>query len=750
MKKIIKLLAFMLIAGLVIVACKDNFSEQDFINNQTKNKTVQDSLNATALNKAGQLLSYTLQVLDDKLPVAGVAVTMTNPPTGTATATLTGTTDASGFVQFKNVQIGANTFIISKTGYYSATFIVDFGTISNGVNYTIVNNVVIPVKKTASNQVPIFPSATGGSTATIKGNVTIETDLTNTTPEIPQGLVLKANLASVVGAGIGGNGGSTTNGQGTVNTYFFNTNAIGTATVDNTTGAYSMIVPAGADGRNLTMIYPVITANQKVGFNRLNGVITNSQISSTVPAVYGPSSLVGVYDNVPSVSGVIATYSPAPPAPGSGLKATYTVVPRALGTGSISAGSNIVNRGQIFYQLTNRGSGYNSFPGVTFSGGGASTQATATVQLSGIATGITFTNAGSGYTGTVTLTLQATDGTSNFNVTSFNQAVGAVATGLSSANVTLPTTGLGFTSSNPFLTGFLSSSFSFKWVVSGGGAGTGATATSTVSCSVEAVNIATGGTGYTSAPTIVIAAPGSGTTATLALLDFGTQWTIALDNSANTSPYKVLPNDVELTFNNIQSGNFTDNNITDQFGNFYGSIYDNLTISGGNVVFYDPTRTYRTNDFSQAQPTFIVTPSISIPAIARVDVDSNLGGALFGQVTNLSLTQSGQGYDVPPTVAIAAVTGATGSGAKADITQSINYDSFTKTYFVNSGGVITNPGSGYQPFLNMYGAYGAYGVGLGSTTAVQFSASTSVTVKTGDVAIVDVFYGTGLKKQKIN
>jgi hypothetical protein len=750
MKKIIKLLAFMLIAGLVIVACKDNFSEQDFINNQTKNKTVQDSLNATALNKAGQLLSYTLQILEDKLPVAGVAVVMTNPPAGTATATLTATTDASGFVQFKNVQIGANTFIISKTGYYSATFIVDFGTVQQGVNYTIINNAVVPIKKTASSQVPIFASATGGATATIKGNVTIETDLTNTTPEIPQGLVLKANLSGVSGAPVGGNGGATGSGQATVTTYFFNTNAIGTATVDNATGAYTMVVPAGADGRTLTMIYPVISANQKVGFNRLNGVVTNSQISSTVPAIYGPSSLVGFYDNVPSVSGVTATYSPAPPAPGSGLKATYTVVPRALGTGSISAGSNIVNRGQIFYQLTNRGSGYNSFPGVTFSGGGASTQATATVQLSGIATGITFTNAGSGYTGTVTLTLQATDGTSSFTVTSFTQPVGAVATGLSSANVTLPTTGAGFTASNPFLTGFLSSSFSFKWVVSGGGAGTGATATSTVSCAVEAVNIATGGTGYTSAPTIAIAAPGSGTTATLALLDFGTQWTIALDNSANTSPYKVLPNNVELTFNNIQSGNFTDSDITDQFGNSYGSIYNNLAISGGNVVFYDPTRTYRTADFSQAQPTFIVTPSISIPAIARVDVDSNLGGALFGQVTNLSLTQPGEGYDVPPTVAIAAVTGATGSGAKADITQSISYDSFTKTYFVNSGGVITNPGTGYQPFLNMYGAYGAYGVGLGSTTAVQFSASTSVTVKTGDVAIVDVFYGTGLKKQKIN
>jgi hypothetical protein len=767
MKKIVQIITLTVIAATVIIACKDNFSEQDFLNSQNKQKTLQDSLNAKALNDAGQLLSYTLQVLDDKTPVTGVAVTMTNPPKGTATATLTATTDATGTVQFKNVQIGANTFIISKTGYYPATFIVDFGPIQNGINYTIVNGSVVPVKKSASNQVPIFASAsgTGSSTATIRGNVTIETNLTNTTPEIPQGLVLKANLSGITN-GLGGNGGGTANGQGTIVQYFFNTNAIGTATVDNTTGAYSMVVPAGADGRTITMIYPVISANQIVGFNRLNGVTTNAQISSTVPAIYGPSSLVGSYDAVPSVSGVTATFSPAaPPAPGSGLKFNFTPVPRSFPTGfSFPAYSSTVSLGgNTILQMTNRGSGYTASPAVTFSGGGSpTTQATATTSIGGTAT-LSITNGGSNYTGTVTFTLQHTNnGGTTFsttfdaigNVVSFNANVGASPVALSSSNVIVPTTGPGFGIGNLASTGSIGgvNGFGvngFRWVITGGGAGTGATATASLANGfVEGINITAGGTGYTSTPTITIAAGGT-STAALSVIEFGTQWNVALDNSAIT-PYSVTPANIQFAFTSPNFGNSLNSSVVDQFLSSTG-INNAITVSGGNVVFNDLTRTYTTSSFSQSAPVAQITPSLSIPALANVTVGSTLGSPNFGQITSVSsASQNGRGYNVLPTLAITPVAGTTGSGAVAQISQNVSFNSNTKEYTWNGNTTVTNPGSGYQPFVNMYWAFGPYGLGAGSTAGVPFSGTVSIPVRTGDVVVVDVSYGTGQKKQNIN
>ncbi len=792
MKNLIKPLLFIFLLGAALVACKDNFSEQDLLTYQANALSKKDSLNAAkqvaAMNDAGLLLSYTLQVLDDKTPISGVAVTMTNQSTTAGTAT--GTTDANGFATFKSVQIGANTVVISKTGYYAATFIVDFGTPTAGVNYTTTTNTVtgvvtvIPIKKTASNQVPLFASGSGStSTATIKGTVTIETDLTNSTPEIPQGLTIKANLASVTGNSVAGNGSSTgsgTSNQSTITTYFFNTNAIGTATVDNTTGAYSMIVPAGADGRTLTMIYPVVNANQKIGFNKLNGVVGTAQISSTVPAVFGPSTIIGnaTYDAIPSISGVAATFSPsAPPAAGSGLSGKFTPWPRTLGsTGVINSGGDLATPTQwsnVTYQLTNRGAGYSTSPTVTLTGGGATTQAVLTTSLSGTLINFTITNGGTNYTGNVVFTLQQSiDGTNWYNVydlngngVNFSKDVGTTATSLSSVTIPLPTTGTGFSTNQPFYTSYWGSTLgfaitNFRLVISGGGSGSGAIAAPTVSCSVDQVRIVSAGSGYTAAPTISIAAPGSGTQAVLSILEFGTQWTVAMDNSGSNSSYKVLPSNVQLVFNTLNAGTFTGNTIFDQFGTNYGSIINNLTVSSGNVVFQDQLKTYYTSSYSQSTPSLLVTASTAQPALANITVNSTLGGAAYGQITTFNVSQQGLGYDVIPTVTVAPITGLTGSSAKIDLTSLISFNSTSKTYSVNTGNAtISAAGSSYQPFANMYYTYynnlnNVSGITSGNYSApgsaVPFIGPTTVTVKTGDVQVYDIYYGTGAKKQNVN
>ena len=764
MKQFSKYFALLAIVAFVVIACQDNFSEADFVASQLKNRNKQDSIaiakQIEGLNAAGQLLSYTLQVLDDKLPVSGVAVVMSNPPPGSTTSTLTATTDANGFATFKNVQIGANTFIVSKTGYYSATFIVDFGTPTSGIHYQVVSNngiqTIIPIKKTASNQVPIFASAAGGATAIIRGNVTIESDLTNTTAEIPQNITIKANLSQILGSNAGGNANGTSQGSANLSqimSYFFNTNAIGTATVDNTTGAYSMVVPAGADGRQLTLIVPTVSLNQKIGFTRLNGQPVATQIG-TVPAVFGPVSLAGTYDNIPQLQGAIATF-PAPPAPGSGFKFAYTAVPRGLPT-TLSSNQGVqFTIGNITAQLTSKGSGYSASPTVTITGGGASTQATANTTLQGIATGIAITAAGTGYSGTVFYQLQqSTDGGSSFsNVPSVFFSRDAGNTPAPLAAPTLPTTGAGFEASNPF--GTLGGVTNFRWLITNTSpfganpAGSGATASATVSATVNTVQILTPGTGYTSAPTITIAAPTSGTTATFVIQEFQTQWNIALDNSANTTPYRVLPAGINMVFSYLTSGAQTLNTVVDQFGNGTSAVIGTLTVSGGNIVFQDPSRTYQTSAFSQNPPNTVVIPSVSTPASALVAVNNNFGSAAFGQVTGLSNIVVGAGYDAPVTVTISAPAGLPGTGARIDLSTFINFDPNTKEYRWNgSPGTITNPGSGYQPFLNMY--YVNNFNGNPTSSPVLFSGTSSITVRTGDVVSADIVYGTGRKTQNVN
>ncbi len=669
MKNLSKISAFAILISLIVFACKDNFSEQDLLAYQSKAISKKDSLNAVkqlaAMNEAGQLLSYTLQVLEDKVPVTGVSAIITNQ-TSTA-GTLSATTDVNGFATFKNIQIGANTVVISKTGYLSATFIVDFGVPTEGTNYKLINNssgsvTVVPIKRTASNQVPVFSSA-GTATATIKGNVTIETDLTNTAPEIPQGLVIKANLASVAN-GFGGTAVSTSSGstnQSTISTYYFNAGTIGSATVDNTTGAYSMAVPATTAGTTLSIIYPVISSNQKIAYNRKGGIAVPAKIDAAVPAVYGPT--VGTYDNVPSLPDAFASVTPAaPPAPGAGLKFTFTPVARPL-----------AGNGTNFNSTTN-----NSVLSYTFNG---------------ITSYYRF-NGGSGYTTVPTVTITGS-----------------------------------------------------------GAAGAAATAVVDASGKVSSINISNGGSGFTSIPTITITPPtgtSSPITATFSFVEFPTQWTVTPDNSANTTPYKVLPSVVNFLFSTTYGSPLASYNrnltVTNSSRAVVGtsSALDWLTVAGGQVIFNDPTLTYTTASASQTAPTLYLAPSSNTAITVNVSVDGNVTSSTYGQITGLTSVNTGSGYDVAPTIAISSLTGV-GTGAAVEITPYITQSNGVFSW--NGESNVLSGGKGYQANANIY--YSFY-QGTAAGTAIQFSGSSSVTVKTGDVIYNDVVYGTGLKKMNIN
>ena len=117
MKKLFSILIGFVILTGIIVACKDNFNESDFLNLQTKLKTQQDTAKLNQqikqLNEAGALLSFTVQVVEDRTPLSGVDVTVSNDVTSGSVKV---TTDANGNAVFNKASVGSNTIILSKTG----------------------------------------------------------------------------------------------------------------------------------------------------------------------------------------------------------------------------------------------------------------------------------------------------------------------------------------------------------------------------------------------------------------------------------------------------------------------------------------------------------------------------------------------------------------------------------------------------------------------------------------------------------
>ena len=143
----------------------------------------------------------------------------------------------------------------------------------------------------------------------------------------------------------------------------------------------------------------------------------------------------------------------------------------------------------IAVNINNGGMGYTSPPMVTFSGGGATTQATGTaVVVNGVVTAITITSPGIGYTSAPTI-----------NFTGGTPATPASATAVISGAITgatLTNFGEGYTSA-PMVT------------FNGGNPTTPATGTAVITTGVSSIAIANGGVGYTSAPTVVFTDPGT-------------------------------------------------------------------------------------------------------------------------------------------------------------------------------------------------------------------------------------------------
>lgn len=292
MKNLFKFLVFFLITGLLFSSCeKDTFTEEDAM-------------------KALQEVNLAITVTDHSnfdQPIEGATVS-----TLIDSVAVQKTTDANGMVNFGKIKISGNLNVyVKKTGYTGA--------------FTTVNTQPNDYRQTSITKNIAIYSLSDESLATVKGQLTIETDLTNRTKEVVANAevrVYNSNLPS-----------------GSAKTFIGTTDSLGN---------YEIKVPVNANGHDQLQVY-------------YNGVEAERTVAVKKNNIYSVKTQKAFYD--------ITNYNPTPIY--SIPSAVITIgEPEALGTGfalsteidtSSSKLTSMMNYWDI--DIIQKGSGY--FPNIT-------------------------------------------------------------------------------------------------------------------------------------------------------------------------------------------------------------------------------------------------------------------------------------------------------------------------------------------------------------------------------------------------
>jgi len=280
---------------------------------------------------------------------------------------ITLTTDANGQVVFPNARIGNVVVTVSMAGYTTLNYhtsldpgAINFPTTTNGT--TDLSNIVRDV----STHAPIFALTGAANMATIKGNATIDLDLTNVSREVvPAGTVVSAeiNVTNTFKNLYFNDQTTTTNNSAGIIMQGSYESAISTATTD-ASGNYTLNVPASVDGLPIIVYFQDVIATQTLvfrGYAEENLQPTTWASVRTVRTSFSQNfSNSNTYSSIPAYRPVTAKVS-APPAQGSGAAVNLVFAAQsAIGaTGSL----NVIQTGTLTpgaYSVTVNGGGYNS------------------------------------------------------------------------------------------------------------------------------------------------------------------------------------------------------------------------------------------------------------------------------------------------------------------------------------------------------------------------------------------------------
>ena len=364
--------------------------------------------------------------------------------------------------------------------------------------------------------------------------------------------------------------------------------------------------------------------------------------------------------------------------------------------------------------MVNRGTGYVTPPTVSFTGScTTSATAVAIVNSLGAITSVTVTNGGTGYSAAPTVVFTSQVDASETQVTTpgigYTQlpfveisgpdfptgttavASASIATGYSVSSTSISYGGSDYSAITPPIVTFSAPSVG----------GTIATATAHVNATgaVDYLIVTNSGNGYTSIPTVTIAAPGVQAVAGAATINgSGVITAIAMTggSSVQGSGYAVAP--VVTIIDTTGSGCTATANLTS------GAV-TSITVSGSGTAYTSPTITIAPPGATATGVAFIGSaPGISstltigntgagytpaVPPAVTFGSGAAAGTANVnsqGQVVSVSLSSGGTGYTAAPSVTIAAPS----SGVRATAITAIVAGAVTQV-------VIINPGSGYPP-----------------------------------------------------
>ncbi|CAD5274219.1 MULTISPECIES: carboxypeptidase-like regulatory domain-containing protein [unclassified Imperialibacter] len=763
------LLVIMALGVFTFTSCEDEFTEEDFLDKQAELAAAQQSFdleklilqyelmrendslmavfsnqlagmlkdeNTEALRQAGLLASYTLTIENQGgAPLEGVTVSVggSNPA-----ARVDAVTDATGQVIINDIVIGASPVQVTLAGFVGVSYILDLGTISSGEEYFQIGSYIYPLGRHETTRIVLL-SADGasGTFATVNGTATIETDLTNSASEVPQDVTIVAYLD-----GTDFDYESAQNFfHSSVDIYDvrFSGEGIGSAIVDNTTGRFSMLLPANENGISYTLMVPDVTADQTIVIDTRDDLPVTPELA-TVPARYGPVNAASFSPTI-SIAGAKAVF-PAPTGAGNGANLTFTVVPRDLNIGFTIDGNagTTPNSGNVEFDIISDGGTVQISP--TAAVATATTPTTPIALQTSIIGDLDLTVAGGvGYTigedyditidvlsgatvlQTVTVTETAVDdGTGNGVLPTIDETGGNILTN-------------GSDNLNAFgVTGYQVTVVEVAPAVA---PTTAATITVTCDCRVDAIQTTTTGVGY-SAPITGITFAGGGTGAALPVVDVvatGFEYTIAIDNTGITVPYTILPavNWYNTTVASFPDASATDTDVisyTEAGTGLTGNLDDLLGIDGtGNLILTRTVTNLRTG-ISYAAPVLEIVEPMAMMASADVDINSDgtIGG-LFNEDGGMGYTGV-FGVTIMPTLATSP-----GTGAAVQLFDFTTQG--TREVQWSTNWTVTDKGSGYLEELNN-SAFGAY------------SGPTSVYAVSGEVFELTVKYGSGVRLQNVN
>ena len=774
-KNYFSIIGIVLACGVLITSCADNFDEEELLLRQQERsdriaaqeaaeeaadeaaEEVLSAANAAALAAAANL-TYTITLHSDDLPVADADVLLTNQNGGSTAAV---TTDANGNAIFTDIDLGGYNVAISSDNHLNASYLVDFGSPQDGVHYEWVNGSIVALEQSEASKIELL-ELNGTQTATIKGNVEIETDLTNTTPEVPLDITIRANLDNFNGLFEHTN--NSFNGSNSASTFYINGSYsltegdIGSADVDPNTGAYSMMVPAQEDGTTIELLFPLVETDQTLGFSSVNGQDVGAQVG-TQAAVFGPDITASA---TPNLGGVVAQF-PEPEAPGRGFSVgnfermpadinagnTFNEVPYSINGFPLDAFSGSRTRG-------NQGSGYLLTPTVTASApdlmGSNAENITIEAWMNWTLESVAYAaqpalTYGPNELITISLEISDVNGVQDiYDLATINAGVAGdlVADSVDVDPLLLMAPGGG----NVITTNYVVTSFN---IVFTGNQANNPSGTLTRSGSVDLFRVINDGEGYTNIPIITVgAAPNGGTNASLEIYEMSFRYSFDLDNSGVTQGYVVLP---EITFElETVPGAFNPSTSVilttldaDGFIDLsepQDPLTDGLMVSNGNLVFDDDlfsanvgavtTVDKGLTGFSYSEPSAIIVEPTHEQTTADVDVNND------GEITGLSNISVGSGYTSEYDVTLVTQNGLPGAGAVIDL---VDFDTDSDTGEVTWGGnandfIVVEPGSGYTEDVNI--------------SVEVFSATTSVTVRNGETKILNVNYGTGDRVSDVN